>query len=71
MELEIKECDTWLMHCGTARLTSFTVYLSYLYLYFYIQTLTTLNLSSNEIGCDGIKHLTDAVENNKANFVFS
>ena len=30
-----------------------------------MKNLTTLNLSSNEIGSDGIEQLADAVKNNK------
>jgi Ran GTPase-activating protein (RanGAP) involved in mRNA processing and transport len=35
-----------------------------MHLYFCTQTLTTLDLSDNEIGADGAQHLADALRNN-------
>ena len=37
----------------------------------FIQNLTTLNLSSNEISHDGAEYLANAIKNNTVNFVFS
>jgi hypothetical protein len=36
---------------------------------FFIQALTTLNLSNNQIESDGVKHLADALQINKVNHI--
>jgi hypothetical protein len=38
---------------------------------FFTQTLTELNLSSNQIGLVGIYYLAYAIQNNKVHFKFS
>ena len=49
----------------------FCSYLAHLHTYFYMQSLTTLNLSSNEIEYEGIQRLADAMKDNKVNFILS
>jgi Leucine-rich repeat (LRR) protein len=40
---------------------SFVASLSHLHAHFFLQTLTTLNLSSNQISAAGAKHLAEAI----------
>src|SRR3984957_357660 len=56
----------------TTRWTAFSTHLSHYHLHFFTQTLTTLNLSSNQIGPAGAQHLANALHNNTVNpFLYS
>src|ERR1700722_741712 len=51
----------------TTRRTTFSTHLSHYHLQFFTQTLTTLDLSSNQIGEQGAQHLANALGNNTVN----
>jgi hypothetical protein len=45
--------------------------ISYTHLYFFTQTLTTLDLHHNGIGAVGAQHLADALRNNMVTLILS
>jgi hypothetical protein len=45
--------------------------ISYTHLHFFTQTLTTLDLESNQIGAVGAQHLADALRNNTVILILS
>jgi hypothetical protein len=46
-------------------------YILLFFSYIFIQTLTTLKLSMNQIGAEGAQHLGEALKQNKVNILLS
>ncbi len=70
MKSELKESDIWLMVYERIWWISFVLFLSYIHVNFFTQTLTSLDLQQNQIGDEGVQYLTDALKNNQVSFFF-
>jgi hypothetical protein len=70
-ELEVKESYIWLLLVEIAKWTIFSSDIFHLHLFIFIQILTTLNLSSNQIGHHGAELLADTLRHNKVSFTLS
>mgnify|MGYP002378577512 CR=1 FL=1 len=63
----MKVQNIWLMHLNQSRYCKYSFHkiffsLQYVTFNYFLQTLTTLNLSVNEIGAQGAKYLADALK---------
>jgi hypothetical protein len=63
--------NTWLMHYKATRWVTFSSHQSHIHYYVWIQTLTTLNLNSNNIGDEGARHMAQALQSNTVSEVLS
>jgi hypothetical protein len=63
------ELKIWLMLSETIQWITFSLHAFLINRYFLIKTLFGLNLWFNKIGDEGLKHLADALQNNKVNFI--
>ena len=59
---QIQESNVWLMLSKTTKSVALTLHLCHSHLYFFIQTLITLKLTSNRIGDSGATDLALALE---------